>query len=164
MKALNLDLLNINSPYSVWNVGKYGYGFKTKYGVLFRIVIAPDETIWENGAYEFSIINENSLISPNDQDVQLTIVAIIEEFFRNNPDILLYQCETGDNKQAARERLFLKWFPNYSSGRYAINATDIEAEGISNFAAVIVQRDNPQLKKILSDFDNFVGFFKDKPQ
>ena len=24
-------------------------------------------------------------------------MAIIEEFFRNNPDIFLYQCETGDN-------------------------------------------------------------------
>lgn len=164
MNVLNLNLLNIYSPYSVWNVGRYGYGFKTKYGVLYRVVFTPDQTIWENGAYEFSIINENSQVSPNDKNVQRTIVAIIEEFFRNNPDILLYQCETGDNKHAARERLFLKWFSDYAADKYSIRVTKIVAEGIANYAAVIVQRNNPQMDRIFKDFDNFTNFFTDKPQ
>lgn len=164
MKSLNLDLLNIHSPYSVWNVGRYGYGFKTQYGVLYRVIFEPDQTIWENGAYEFSIINENSVSSPNDKNVQRTIIAIIEEFFRNNPDILLYQCETGDNKQAARERLFLKWFSEYADNKYIIRVSEIVAERISNYAAVIVQKTNPQLSRIINDFDNFVGFFKNKPE
>lgn len=122
------------------------------------------QTIWEDGAYEFSIINENSLNSPNDKDVQRTVVAIIEEFFRNNPDILLYQCETGDNKQSARERLFFKWFSDYASDKYSIRVTKIVAEGVANYAAVIVQRDNPQIERIFNDFDNFTSFFTDKPQ
>lgn len=163
MKTLNLNLLNIHCPYPVWDVGEYGYGFKTKFGVLYRIIFMPDQTIWENGAYEFSIINENCQTSPNDKDVQKTIVAIIEEFFRNNPDILLYQCETGDNKQAARERLFLKWFSYYASDKYAIKVTEIVAEGLSNYAAVIVQRTNPQLEQIFKDFDEFTNFFTHKP-
>ena len=161
---LNLDLLNISSPYPVWQVGIGGYGFKTKFGVLYRIVFTPDQTIWEDGAYEFSIINENSLNSPNDKDVQRTVVAIIEEFFRNNPDILLYQCETGDNKQSARERLFFKWFSDYASDKYSIRVIKIVAEGVANYAAVIVQRDNPQIERIFNDFDNFTSFFTDKPQ
>ena len=34
---------------------------------------------------------------------------------------------------------------------------------MSNFAAVIVQKNNPELKQIITDFDNFVGFFQKKP-
>lgn len=101
MNKLDLNVLNIHSPYSVWEVGKQAYGFKTEYDVLYRIVFIDDQTIWEKGAYEFAILNENQKSSPNDK---------------------------------------------------------------SNFAAVIVQKDNPALSKILSDFDDFVGFFTDKPQ
>jgi len=47
---------------------------------------------------------------------------------------------------------------------YYIKVAEIEAEGISNYAAVIAQRCNPNLNKIIQDFDNFVNFFKEKPQ
>ncbi|WP_219817613.1 DUF6169 family protein [Xylanibacter ruminicola] len=38
--------------------------------------------------------------SPGDIKIQKTIICIIEEFFRKNPDILLYMCSTEDNHQA----------------------------------------------------------------
>ena len=47
---------------------------------------------------------------------------------------------------------------------YYIKVAEIGAEGISNYAAVIVQRSNPNLNMIIRDFDNFVNFFKEKPQ
>ncbi len=164
MKKLDLNRLNLKSPYSVWEAGIQSYGFKTDYGVLFRIVFIDDQTIWESGAYEFAILNENNKPSPNDSKVKNTIFAIIEEFFKCNPDILLYQCETGDNRQTMRERLFLRWFKEYEhNADYVIKVTEIVAEGISNFAAIIVQSSNSSLRSILRDFDNFVGFFKNKP-
>lgn len=165
MNSLDLNGLNIHAPYSVWKAGRQAYGFKTEFGVLYRIIFIDDQTIWESGAYELVILNENGKASPNDKNVRGTILAIIEEFFRCNPHILLYQCETGDNRQAVRERLFLHWFNNYDKeGRYVIRVSEIVAEGISNYAAVIVQRSNPQLSKILCDFDNFVGFISQKPK
>lgn len=165
MNSLDLNILNIHSPYSVWQVGKQSYGFKTEYGVLYRIVFIDDQTIWQEGAYEFAILNENKKSSPNDKKVKKTIFAIIEEFFRCNPQILLYQCETGDNRQAMRERLFLRWFNEYENqSKYVIKVSEIIAEGVSNFAAVIVQKNNPALSKIISDFDEFVGFLSQKPE
>ena len=44
---------------------------------------------------------------------------------------------------------------------YYIKVAEIEAEGISNYAAVIIQRNNPNLYNIIQDFDNFVNFFKE---
>lgn len=165
MKALDLNLLNVRSPYSIWEAGRQSYGFKTDYGVTYRIVFADDQTIWENGAYEFCILNENGKASPSDKNLKETIIAIIEEFFRNNPDILLYQCETGDNRQAVRERLFLRWFKTYAqSGDFQIRIAEIMAEGIPNYVALIVQKSNPELQSIVEKFDAFVSFFHEKPQ
>ena len=165
MNTLNINRLNAKSPYSVWSVREGEYFFKTDFSVLYRIRIEEDQTIWQEGAYEFSIINENKKNSPNDKKVRDTVSYIIEEFFECNPDILLYQCETGDSRQAVRERLFIRWFKEYAgSEKYFIKVSTIVAEGIENYAAIIVQKSNPDLKLIISDFDNFVGFFQNKPQ
>ena len=103
--------------------------------------------------------------SPNDKKLRDTIFVIIEEFFASNPDILLYQCETGDNRQDMRDRLFLKWFREYEhSDKFFIKVSTIIAEEVKNYTAMIVQKDNPQLNNIIKDFDEFVGFFQNKPQ
>ena len=156
--------MNLRAPYSLWRVSEGAYGFKTSSGVLYRIVFTPDNTIWEEGAYEFCILNENQKSSPNDKRLRQTVFCIIEEFFKENPEILLYQCETGDNRQAMRDRLFLRWFSEYEfSDLYFIKVAEIEVEETMNFAAVIVQKNNPELEQIVNDFDNFVSFFKQKP-
>lgn len=165
MKGLDLNRLNIHAPYSVWEADEQSYGFKTDYGVLFRIVFIDDQTIWKSGAYELAVLNENNRPSPNDGKVRKTIFAIIEEFFACNPDILLYQCETGDNRQAIRDRLFLRWFQEYEHrSEYVVKVSEIVAEGMSNYAAIIVQKSNPSLQAILDDFNSFVTFFKQKPR
>lgn len=164
MKALNLCRLNVCAPYSVWEIRKQTYGFKTDYGVLYKIEFSDNTLIWRVGAYEFSISNENNAASPNDAKVKDTVAAIIVEFFACNPDILLYQCETGDNKQDARGRLFLRWFnSNEFSSNFHISTVMITAEGINNYAAMIVQKSNPNLDSIIEEFENFVGILSDKP-
>lgn len=164
MNKLNLDRLNIKSPYSVWAVDEHVYGFKTDYAVFFKIVFDKNTLIWEDGAYEFGLSNESHKPSPNGTKVKETVMAIIEEFFVCNPNILLYQCETGDNKQDARGRIFLRWFNDYEfSKNYFIKVSCVVAEGINNYAAMIVQKNNPELATIIDDFDSFVGFLSDKP-
>lgn len=164
MNSLNLNRLNIHAPYSVWEIRPQTYGFKTDYGVLYKIEFSDNDLIWQEGAYEFGISNENNVSSPNDMKVKDTVVAIIIEFFTCNPDILLYQCETGDNKQDARGRLFLRWFNgNKFKKLFHISTTLIVAEGINNYAAMIVQKSNPNLQTIIDEFDNFVGILSDKP-
>lgn len=82
-----------------------------------------DDTIGESGAYQFIIVNENNTPSPNDFKLHETIFCIIEDFFKANPEILLYLCETGDGKQASRNRLFIKWFREYAQKHWKSQAT-----------------------------------------
>lgn len=167
MEILDLNHLNIISPYALWKTGSNGneYAFHTDYRVQYRICFDVNQSIWENGAYEFGIYNDNGKTSPNDIKVKQTIISVIEEFFINNPDILLYQCETGDNKQNARQRLFYKWF-NDSPNRdkYVLKVSSIIAEDTVNFIALIVNRNNPNIDRIIDDFDEFIGFFNHKPE
>lgn len=165
MNSLNIARINERSPYEVWQSSQGNFNFQTDYDVLYRIGFRIEQTIWEDGAYEFSIINQNQKASPNDKKVRDTIFVIIEEFFESNPDILLYQCETGDNRQDMRDRLFLRWFKEYeNSHKFYIKVSTITAEKVTNYTAVIVQNDNPQLDTIIKDFDEFIGFFQNKPQ
>lgn len=114
MQTFNLTRLNFHAPYVVWMEENGSYKFMTDYGVIYRIEFSENQNIWEDEkAYEFGILNESKKPSPNDPKVRLTVESIIEEFFLTNPDILLYQCETGDNRQAMRARLFTKWFNRY---------------------------------------------------
>lgn len=165
MNTLNLTRINELSPYEVWQTSEEDFYFQTDFDVLYRINFRIEQTIWDDGAYEFSIINQNQRSSPNDKKVRDTIFIIIEEFFTSNPDILLYQCETGDNRQAMRDRLFLRWFKEYEhSDKYFVKISTIIAEKVTNYTAMIVQKNNPQLETLIKDFDEFIGFFQNKPQ
>lgn len=141
------------------------YIFVTDYGVQYRVEFSPNQDIWQKGAYELGILNENKKNSPNDQKVKKTIQCLIEEFFLTNPDILLYQCETGDNRQTMRARLFTKWFNEYDyRERFYVKVSVLQDEETDNYIALIVQKNNPELEAIKQTFDNFIGFFDDNPE
>lgn len=119
----------------------------------------------EQGAYEFGIFNLTNNNSPNDPKLKQTIIAIIEEFFHDNPNVLLYQCETGDNRQAMWAHLFQCWFDGYENkDRYFIRVVMIKDEDVENYDAIIVRRDNPDFDIIVSEFERFAEEMKSKPQ
>lgn len=166
MQPFNLTRLNMFSPYPVWQNNNASYAFRTDFGIIFRVIFTKNQNIWQNEeAYEFGLFNENRLASPNDPKVKATIQCIIEEFFLTNPNILLYQCETGDNRQAMRARLFKRWFNDYVfAERYYVKVSVLRDDEIDNYIALIVQKSNPKLESIIQDFDEFIGFLGVKPE
>ena len=164
MNKLNLNRLNLISPYTFWVMENNSYGFRTDYGVVYRVGFYKNELIWADNAYEFGINNENHKTSPNDKKVKNTILAIIEEFFLSNPSILLYQCETGDNRQAMRARLFSKWFNDYAKkDDFVIKAAVVRDEDVDNYIGIIIGKSNPKINSYIKQFNDFVMFFTQKP-
>lgn len=164
MNPLNLIQLNFQSPYEVWSESDDVYFFETDFGVKYKIYFGDDAPIWKTGAYTFDISNTNQKTSPSDEKVKGTIISKIEDFFRNNADILLYICETGDNKQSMRNRLFARWFNEYRfQQEYVLRTAMVKDGKVENFAAIIVQRNHPELKSILQTFDETIAYFKSKP-
>ena len=146
MYTLDLDRLNLRSPYCVWKVKDGVFAFDTDYEVC----------------YAFDINNKNNKPSPNDRKLRDTILAIIEEFFRANGGVLLYICATGDGMQKYRFHLFLRWFNTYEHrDLYEIRTVeDVMDDKTPNYGAIIVEKTHPDLELILARFDELAAFLK----
>ena len=91
----------------------------------------------------------------------MTVVFILEEFFRQNPDVLLYLCDTADEQQTVRSRLFLRWFNTYGQQEEYYTRTEMVIDdGEENYIALIVKRSNPHFESILKVFDEEIAMFR----
>ena len=158
LEGFNISRLNVHSPYTVWQDGD-ALLFKTSFDILFAVEFDPEE--FTENAYWFNLYNRSHRNSPGDAAVRETIICIIEEFFLSSPNIMLYMCETGDERQAQRARLFTRWFNNSAIGhRFVIKTATIKDENVDNYIAMIVEKTNPQCEKALQLFDEQVVMFQ----
>lgn len=143
-----------------------GFYFTTDYGVDYKVCFLDSDLLVSDEAYELVIANINNKKSPRDRKLRNTVMAIVYEFFEKNNMTLLYICETGDNKQTLRSRLFEYWYrtsPRNSEFYVSsINVKDID--GVQNFATIILRLDNPKIKDIVSEFIDTSRILNDKPQ
>lgn len=161
MIKLNSRQLNIVSPYRVENDGD-ALTFTTDNGLKYAVDFDEDANPYFK-AYWLNLINLTGKPSPSDKKIAQTLICIIEEFFRQNPDILLYMCSTEGGKQAQRARLFLRWFNGAEQQKhYVARSVEVRGEeGRTEYVALIVQRSNPQLEEILAVFDEEAAMFND---
>lgn len=164
MQPLSIRRLNAIAPYELWSY-EDKVTFTTDYGVSIEICFDSDKTILPSTeAFWFNIANLNGKKSPNDPKIMPTIWAVIEEFFRQNPNVLLYLCDTADNQQAMRARLFHRWFSLYKGGEdYIFKQVEIPDEGVINYVAMIMQRSHPDAIKIAAEFDEQAALLREKP-
>lgn len=164
---LDIDKINVKSPYKVNPIpDTFFVSFLTDYGVQYAIGFEKDDTsLPVTEAYQFSIINGNNKKSPRDKKVRDTIIAVIEDFFIENNEVMLYICETGDGKQSMRSRLFEYWFSQYKRhwNIMFLSSSVTDEVGILNYAAIILRNDHPRLQEIVTEFTNTVKLLNDKP-
>lgn len=166
MNKLSLNSINASAPYKVsFHETTHTYRFITDYNVIIGIDFDKDDLIETAETYILSIINVNNVVSPRDAKERDTIMTIIENFFNLNEAALLYICESGDGKQQMRSRLFEYWFSSYQikDNFLLLPASIVDMEGIENFAALIVKKDNPKFVDIVSEFSNTITMLKIKP-
>lgn len=77
----------------------------------------------------------------------------------------MYICENGDGKQLMQSRLFEYWFSSYQmKDKFILMLVSIEdMDGVENFAALIIRKDNPNILDIVAEFSNTVAMFRVKP-
>ena len=160
MQSLNIDIINTYSPYTVWAKG-YEYLFTTDYGIEYSVSF-DDEDNFEFKSYWLNLTNLSHQKSPGDVKIAQTVICIIEEFFRQNPDILLYLCSTDRGQQAQRSRLFLRWFYGYEQQKkYMIKSAEVKGDGLSEYISLIVMNSHPKIAEISDAFDHIVQMFND---
>lgn len=166
MKPLSLECINKRSPYTVEQTSNTGfYQFFTETGVHYSVGFMKEDLLLTKDSYQLIIANVNNHKSPRDKRVRDTIVAIIDEFFNQNNSTLLYICDTGDNKQQMRSRLFEYWFSTYQYKTFftMISSTVMDIDGTINFATLILRNDNPFLSEIITEFTESIQLLNQKP-
>lgn len=161
MNNLDLQRLFTDCPYTVKKVGNE-YTFKTDNDIVYAVDFKEDFSFDPIPAFWFDLSNRSGKASPNDGKVRETVIRIITEFFRANPDILLYMCDTANDQQAQRNRLFLRWFSGAEQSKcYFIKTALVNDEDVENFIAIIVPRKHPYLEDIINRFDAEISMFHD---
>jgi hypothetical protein len=156
MNALRIETINGKAPYRVTQDPERNNNFYliSDSGVRFDIDFTYNDAVIPIGAYEIGIANKENKRSPLDMKLRLSVFAIIEEFFEQNNEVMLYLTETGDEKQVFRNRLFVRWFNTYEHHeRYIIRTAEGCLEGQENFIAIISRLDNPRLALAIEEFD-----------
>lgn len=167
MKELSLQAINKKSPYKVYRdrIRPHYFDFTTDCGVKYSVGFDDDDLLQSDESYQLIIVNVNHQASPRDAKVRDTIIEIIDEFFSKNNSTMLYICDTADGKQEMRSRLFQYWFSTYAhkSDFILVNSSVKDADGIDNYATIILRKDNPNLKSVLSEFADTVTLLNNKP-
>ena len=138
------------------------YYFVSDSGAIFNIDFTLNNAFVPSGAFEFSITNERHGRSPLDKKLKQTIFAIIEEFFEQNNEVVLYLTATGDGKQAFRHRLFVRWFNTYERrDQYYMQTAEGRMDGQINFVAIFSRLKCPKLPQAIEEFCETISLLFD---
>lgn len=164
--TLDIERINAVCPYPLTATRRpLFYNFITDFGVDYTVGFTPSNLLPKVEAYEFVLTNPGNRKSPRDPKLRQTILALVYEFFRKREAVMLYLCETGDNRQKHRSRLFESWFRSSGSQTtFAFLSAQIpDEEGIPNYVALIVRPDHPRFAFIAQQFSDTLELFRDKP-
>ncbi|MBR6016251.1 MAG: hypothetical protein IKS94_01780 [Prevotella sp.] len=155
---LSVDKINQVSPYWVIQLDELTFRFATDNGVVYRVGFYKDTVFLIDGSYHFFIDNVNHQPSPNDPNLLATVTAVIEEFFRQEPLVMLYICDPSDNRQGSRNRLYKRWFDNYvNHSKYRLYSESVAFENVDYYAGLIMRKDNPHCDEVIAAFHDIVG-------
>lgn len=167
MKPLSLERLNTVAAYHIVRNEQDGFfHFFTDGGVHYSVGFIEDDILLSKESYQLIIANLNNRKSMRDKKVRDTIIAIVDEFFNCNNSTLLYICETGDNRQGLRSRLFEYWFSTYNQKALftTLSSSVVDEEGIINYASIILRNDNPFFAEVIAEFSKSIQALNQKPK
>lgn len=62
---------------------------------------------------------------------------------------------------AFRNRLFLRWLKEYArKEQFIVDHFEITADGVTNFAAIIVQVSNPKVNEIVTEYNDYLEILR----
>ncbi len=154
MIRFSLQHIAERAPYELI-LSENDFTFQTDLGIHYSVSFNKEDIVLGGcDTYQIIIRKIEEVRSRHDPKVEATILAIIDEFFRSNLEVLLYMCDTSDGREESRNRLFFNWFERYAEkNRFTICQAHAEVEGEGLFLCIVVDNRNPRLKAVTTDFE-----------
>lgn len=157
MLSLSAESINYKAPYKVWLGDINSFYFTTGKGVTYNVGFVCDYMLADEGVYQFYIVDVNHAHAPKDPLVKQTILCVIEEFFKHEPNVMLYICDTSDTRQGMRSRLFRRWFEEYEHHTlFTMINEDITFDGVVYYGSIILKNTHPQYNDLVNKFHTVI--------
>lgn len=137
------------------------FEFSTDSGIKYEVYFANYSSLFENypeircAVYccGIEVAEGHPSVSPLDKKVGATIAEIIKFFFAETSNVIVYVCDSLDNRELARKRKFDDWFARYNDGSY-IKYNGIAAiDGSKIYNSLILHNRNCQRHLVANAFD-----------
>jgi hypothetical protein len=121
---------------------------KITYYIYFTSYLFRDERGEDFYVPSFNFDCIDPVVRPvKDEKVKHTILQFIHRYFEDNPDIgALYVCDSSDHREAARKRVFQRWYNEFGADHpnlFEKHEFSQETEWQNVYAAFIIRTDNP---------------------
>lgn len=125
------------------------------------MISLPLEQINREAPYNIKGLKDGSVFFTTDNGLHYIV-----SFDPDDVSLMLYICETGDGKQAMRNRLFQYWYSHYERKQeFTFLSTSIkDEEGVINYATLIIRNDNPDYAAIVNEFALTINVLNEKPK
>lgn len=150
---------NLLNPFEISEVERFDYSFVSRDGIKYRVFFSPLQECYPElpNTYSFSIEPEDRTPHPFDRRIAMTVVAILERFFRNNENAMIMICDTLDGKERKRRKLFDRWFKMYNDGRLIKMDAAGSVDQYELFLSIYFTKTNPNKEQLKVAFQELLA-------
>ena len=155
--TFSVDKLNLRSPYRLSQINDLTFRFVTDQQIHYTVGFYKDTFFMDDGAYHFFIDNNQHEHGSYDPKILDVVTVILEEFFSQEPTVMLYICDPSDDRQAARDRLYHLWFyDDARSHEMTLFSDSVTFKKTKYYAGILLRHDHPLHDIILSYYQDFL--------
>lgn len=137
------------------------YNFTTKNNILYRVAFVVDETFSAisnediPNIFQLIIDKASDELEPYDAKVSRTIENIVERFFHNVLNSMIYICSDEDDKAKTRFKVFDRWYKKSECKSFIVKIDNIiqfkisETETQKMYTSFMFHQDNPTHQKLV---------------
>jgi Family of unknown function (DUF6169) len=140
------------------------YTFQTAHDFHYEVYFVhssyyfPENIHFNQNVFELVIKlldSERTLKTVRDANIPPTIASIFVDFFKDHEKVVVFSCDSSDNKQAARHRKFDDCFLKFNDDSFDKLNGIIEdtTYHVQYFMSMILRRDNPFKNEIVNAFE-----------
>ena len=137
------------------------YNFTTKNNILYRVAFVVDETFSAisneeiPNIFQLVIDKASDELEPFDSKVSRTIEDIVERFFHNSQNSIIYVCSDDNDKAKNRFKVFDRWYKKSEYKEFIEKIDNIiefkisETETQKLYTSFMFHQDNPTRQKLV---------------
>ena len=150
------------------------YNFTTKNKILYRVAFVVDETFSAisneeiPNIFQLVIDKANDELESYDLKVSKTVENIVESFFKNVSNSMIYVCSDDGDKAKIRFKVFERWYQKSEHKKFIIKIDNIIQYKISDnetqklYTSFLFHKDNSNHQRLVEIFHQIESSLNDE--